>query len=63
MHDVEILFVDDDVAILDMVDRYLTGEGYNVITVDSGPKALEILEKKDMYELFRGFRMDNEILF
>lgn len=57
MREFEILFVDDDEAILEMVDRYLTGEGYKVITVDSGLEALEILKSKDIEIVFTDFKM------
>lgn len=57
MNRYEILFVDDDKAILKMVSRYLTREGYSVSLADSGRMALDMLEKKKYDIVFTDFRM------
>lgn len=55
--DYEILFVDDDEVILDMVGRYLKREGYQVRLVNSGLKALELLQEKKFDVVFTDFKM------
>ncbi|MEJ2058387.1 MAG: response regulator, partial [Desulfofustis sp.] len=57
MKDYGILFVDDDKAILDLVNRYLTREGYAVSLADSGRKALQMLKEKDFDIIFTDFKM------
>ena len=57
MKNFEILFVDDDKAILKMVDKYLTGEGYNVRLADSAIKALDLLKHKNFDIVFTDFKM------
>ena len=57
MKDYGILFVDDDNAILDLVNRYLTREGYAVSLADSGRKALHMLKEKDFDIIFTDFKM------
>ena len=41
-----ILVCDDDKQIVDAIDIYLTGEGFQVIKAYDGYEALEILEKQ-----------------
>jgi len=57
MYDYEILFVDDDKAILKMVENYLYREGYTVTAVDSGLKALDLLKDKRFDIVFTDFKM------
>ncbi len=57
MNSCNILYVDDDKAILSMVDRFLTREGYSVELIDSGRKALEILKKRNFDIVFTDFKM------
>ncbi len=57
MKDYGILFVDDDKAILDLVHRYLSREGYSVSLADSGRKALDMLKKNDFDIIFTDFKM------
>jgi len=57
MGDYEILFVDDDEVILDMVGRYLKREGYRVSLVNSGLRALDLLQKKNFDVVFTDFKM------
>ncbi|MHC4458364.1 MAG: sigma-54-dependent transcriptional regulator [Planctomycetota bacterium] len=57
MKNFEILFVDDDEAILNMIDKYLTGEGYNVRLANSAMKALELLKQKYFDIVFTDFKM------
>jgi CheY-like chemotaxis protein len=37
-----ILVIDDDPAVLDIMTRYLTGEGYHVVTVNQGVDAVRV---------------------
>jgi len=57
MDNFEILFVDDDRVILSMVEEYLAVFGYRVRVVDSGLKALELIEDKDFDVVFTDFKM------
>jgi len=57
MKNYEILFVDDDKAILNMVDKYLTGEGYKVRLANSAMKALDILKQRNFDIVFTDFKM------
>jgi DNA-binding NtrC family response regulator len=57
MNSVNILYVDDDKAILNMVERYLTREGYTVEIIDSGRKALDLLKDKHFDIVFSDFKM------
>ena len=41
-----ILVCDDDKQIVEAINIYLTGEGFNVIKAYDGYEALELLEKK-----------------
>lgn len=45
MEDFEILFVDDDLSILDLVEEYLTRLGYKVTVVNNGHKAFDLIKK------------------
>ena len=42
----KVLIVDDERPILEMLDLSLSSEGYEVLTAESGEKALEIFEKQ-----------------
>ncbi len=57
MKNFDILFVDDDRAILNMVDKYLTGEGYNVRLANSAMKALDLLKRRNFDIVFTDFKM------
>jgi DNA-binding NtrC family response regulator len=57
MENYEILFVDDDKVILNMVETYLTREGYQVRVADSGIKALDLLKNKNFDIVFTDFKM------
>ncbi|MBI4313546.1 MAG: response regulator transcription factor [Candidatus Omnitrophica bacterium] len=41
----QILLVDDDPKLLEMAEKYLTGQGFEVVTVGDGEKALERIWK------------------
>ena len=43
----KILVVDDELEIREILDTFLTGEGYEVIQASSGEEALELAEKEN----------------
>ncbi len=57
MSDYRILFVDDDKDILTMVDQYLEMQGYNITTVNSGLKALDIVKDQKIDIIFTDYKM------
>lgn len=46
----KILLVDDEIKLLEMVDRYLSSEGYQLVHAMTGPEALSIFEQ-DRFDL------------
>lgn len=42
----KIMIIDDEIALLDMLNRYFTLEGYDVITAVGGNEALQKLTKQ-----------------
>lgn len=57
MDDFEILFVDDDPAILGMVEEYLSHLKYRVSVADNGLKALDMIKDKNFDIVFSDFKM------
>jgi len=57
MNDYRILFVDDDKDILMMVEQYLQMQGYDITTVDSGLKALDLIRDQDINIIFTDYKM------
>jgi DNA-binding NtrC family response regulator len=57
MSEAEILFVDDDRAILELVREYLAEVGYRVEVVDNGVKALEIIKDTAFEIVFTDIKM------
>ncbi|MGD9249542.1 MAG: response regulator, partial [Desulfobacteraceae bacterium] len=57
MDDYRILFVDDDKDILMMVEQYLQMQGYDITTVNSGLKALDLIREKDVHIIFTDYKM------
>ncbi|MEJ2040337.1 MAG: sigma-54 dependent transcriptional regulator [Desulfosarcinaceae bacterium] len=57
MKDYRILFVDDDKDILLMVEQYLEMQGYQVTTINSGLKALDIVKDQDIDIIFTDYKM------
>jgi len=55
--DIEILFVDDEISILSMVEQYLERQGYNITVVDNGQKAFEIARDRGFDIVFTDLRM------
>ncbi len=55
--DFEVLFVDDESAVLSTVDEYLSRQGYRVTVVDSGLKAFELVKEKDFDIVFTDLKM------
>jgi DNA-binding NtrC family response regulator len=55
--DFPILFVDDEKDILTAVKEYLTLQHYNVTAVDSGLKALELVQAQDFEVVFTDLKM------
>jgi len=57
MQDFEILFVDDDRAILELVNEYLTELGYRIQITDNGTKALDLVKEQHFDIVFTDFKM------
>jgi DNA-binding NtrC family response regulator len=57
MKHAEILFVDDDRAILELVREYLSEVGYGVEVVDNGLRALEMIKEKPFEIVFTDIKM------
>ncbi|MCJ8501206.1 sigma-54-dependent transcriptional regulator [Desulfatitalea alkaliphila] len=57
MESCRILFVDDDRDILVMVEQYLQMQQYDITTVDSGLKALDIVKDRDIDIIFTDYKM------
>jgi DNA-binding NtrC family response regulator len=57
MDDYRILFVDDDKDILMMVEQYLQMQGYDITTVNSGLKALDLIREHDVHIIFTDYKM------
>lgn len=57
MDDYRILFVDDDKDILMMVEQYLQMQGYDITTVDSGLKALDLIREQEIHIIFTDYKM------
>lgn len=52
-----LLLVDDEVRILNALTRALRREGYEILTADSGPKALEVLDSESVDLLVSDHKM------
>ncbi len=52
-----ILFVDDDKDILLMVEQYLQMQGYDITTVNSGLKALDLVKDQEFDIIFTDYKM------
>lgn len=57
VEDFEVMFVDDDRGILTVVQEYLSRQGYRMTVVDSGLKALELMEERDFDIVFTDLMM------
>jgi len=57
MQDFDILFVDDDRAILELVKEYLTELGYRIHVTDNGFKALDLIKDQNFDIVFTDFKM------
>nr|MBC8458602.1 sigma-54-dependent Fis family transcriptional regulator [Deltaproteobacteria bacterium] len=57
MEDFEILFVDDEVEILDTVGEYLSQEGYKATLSDDGLKALGLVKERRFDVVFTDLKM------
>ncbi len=57
MDDYRILFVDDDKDILMMVEQYLQMQGYDITTVNSGLKALDLIREEEIHIIFTDYKM------
>jgi DNA-binding NtrC family response regulator len=57
MNNYRILFVDDDKDILTMVQQYLEMQGYDVTTVNSGLKALDLIKDEKIDIIFTDYKM------
>ncbi|MEA2058937.1 MAG: response regulator [Thermodesulfobacteriota bacterium] len=52
MSEKKILVVDDDEGILSLMKQIFTRAGYNVVLAENAEKALEILERENIYVFF-----------
>jgi DNA-binding NtrC family response regulator len=52
-----ILIVDDELLIRDLLYDFFNGQGWDTIVADSGEKALEIIESKDVDLVLSDIRM------
>ena len=57
MDEYRILFVDDDKDILMMVEQYLKMQGYDITTINSGIKALDLVKDQDIHIIFTDYKM------
>ena len=57
MQDFDILFVDDDRAILELVNEYLAELGYRIHVTDNGIKALDLIKDQNFDIVFTDFKM------
>lgn len=57
MQDFDILFVDDDRAILELVNEYLNELGYRIQVTDNGVKALDLIKDQNFDIVFTDFKM------
>ena len=57
MNKSRILFVDDDKDILLMVEQYLQMQGYDITTVNSGLKALDLVKDQPIDIIFTDYKM------
>ncbi len=60
-HDLKILIADDDTRLLRLYEFALTEAGYDVIAVDSGEKALNILVSKQIDVAITDIQMGGKI--
>lgn len=54
-----ILVVDDEKEIRELIEIYLKNEGYNVITVEDGLQALEVLKKNKIHLIILDIMLPN----
>lgn len=52
-----ILVVDDDPLVLESVSRLLKSQGYQIIAVESGTKAIELVKEQDSDLVISDIRM------
>ncbi len=57
MQEFDILFVDDDRAILELVNEYLAELGYRIHVTDNGIKALDLIKDQNFDIVFTDFKM------
>lgn len=57
--DNKILIIDDSKVILKMMEKYLSNQGYAVVTADSAVKAAKILQKDDFLLIITDISMPN----
>ncbi len=53
----KILVVDDDASVREMLDDFLSGLGYEVVTAENGLKALELIIEDDFDMLITDLQM------
>jgi len=52
-----LLVVDDEIIALKNLEHVLTKEGYDIVTTDSGPEALKLLEEEEFSVVLTDLRM------
>ena len=57
VQDIEILFVDDEISILAMVEKYLARHGYKITVADNGRKAFEMANDRAFDVVFTDLKM------
>ncbi|AQR97967.1 response regulator transcription factor [Clostridium saccharoperbutylacetonicum] len=59
MQNYNILVVDDDKAITDAIEVYLTNEGYNIFKAYDGLQALDVLQSENIHLILMDIMMPN----
>lgn len=59
MQNYNILVVDDDKAITDAIEVYLTNEGYNIFKAYDGLHALDVLQNENIHLILMDIMMPN----
>jgi CheY-like chemotaxis protein len=55
--DIRILLVDDEVSLIEAIEKLLTGQGYQVSTASSGQEAIELCRRESFNIVFLDVNM------